>query len=72
MFLIYEELAELTGYKRPSDQRKWLNDRGWAFEVSANGRNCVLLEEARHRMLSTNPKHDRSSEPDLSVLRELS
>ena len=72
MFLIYEELAELTGYKRPSDQRKWLNDRRWAFEVSANGRNCVLLEEVRLRMLSGAPNHDSSSELDLSVLRELS
>ncbi len=71
LFLPKEDLTFLTGYKRPKDQRRWLIDHGWTFEVSADGKNRVLLEEARIRMLSKRPKRRSSSEPDLSVLREL-
>ncbi len=69
MFLSQEDLRSLTGYKRPTDQRRWLSKRGWAFEVSANGKNQVLLEEASNRMLSNTSRRASSSEPDLSVLR---
>lgn len=35
------ELRELTGYVRMADQRKWLQSRGWRFEVSSNGKPIV-------------------------------
>lgn len=68
MFLSSDELEELTGYKRPSDQRRWFSHRGWAFEVRGDGTNCVLVEEARIRMLSSKPQR-RATEPNLETLR---
>ncbi|MEB2647579.1 DUF4224 domain-containing protein [Pseudomonas canadensis] len=36
-----DELADLTGYKRRADQRKWLKDRNWVFVESRGGRPLV-------------------------------
>ncbi len=74
IFLSGEDLESLTGYKRPGDQRRWLAKHGWAFEVRADGKNRVLTEEARDRMLtgsSSQRSTRRSSEPDLAALRNL-
>ena len=68
------DLISLTGYKRPGDQRRWLGKHGWAFEVRADGKNRVLAEEARNRMLtgtSSQRSGQGSSEPDLAALRNL-
>ena len=70
MFLSATELHALTGYKRAADQRRWLEKRGWAFEVRGDGKNCVLIEEARNRML-TGAAHQRATEPNLVALRNL-
>lgn len=74
MFLSEESLRSLTGYKRPAEQRRWLTSHGWAFEVRVDGKNRVLTEEARNRMLTGNSSqrlNQRSSEPDLAALRNL-
>jgi hypothetical protein len=34
LMLTPDELEELTGYKIPACQIRWLKDRGWVFEVS--------------------------------------
>ncbi len=70
MFLSATELQELTGYKRPADQRRWLVSHGWSFEIRADGKNIVLIEEARNRLL-TRKSSSRSTEPDLDALRAL-
>jgi hypothetical protein len=78
LFLTDPELRELTGYKRPAEQRRWLASHGWAFEVRADGKNRVLIEEARAKMLTRQSgsrsgpnKEGRSAEPDLAALRTL-
>lgn len=50
MFLTNEELHELTGYVRHADQRRWLKDHGWTFEVSATGRPAVLRAFVQTKM----------------------
>jgi hypothetical protein len=70
LFLFQDDLINLTGYKRPSDQRRWLTQHGWNFEVSATGKNIVLLDEAHAHLLSTKPR-GRATEPDLSALKAL-
>jgi hypothetical protein len=70
MFLTEQDMESLTGYKRPGDQRRWLSKHGWAFEVRADGKNRVLAEEARNRMLTASSK-PRATEPNLSALRDL-
>lgn len=72
MFLSDNELESLTGYKRAAEQRRWLISHGWAFEVRADGKNRVLLDEARNQMLTRKRKTcGRPAEPDLAALREL-
>lgn len=71
MFLSDEELMQLTGYKRPGEQRRWLAAHNWPFEIAANGHNRVLREEARNRLLSRRSGSESSSEPNLAILSEL-
>lgn len=37
MLLTADDLAELTGYRSPQGQRRWLDDRGWRYEVARDG-----------------------------------
>lgn len=68
MFLTPDELQDLTGYKRNADQRAWLSDRGWRFEVSANGRPVVSRSFAES-MLNT-PKTGKGFwQPNIGALR---
>lgn len=49
-----DELADLTGYKRRSDQRKWLKDRNWVFIESRGGRPLVGRMFARMKLGTVN------------------
>ncbi len=78
MFLTDADLQSLTGYKRPAEQRRWLTSHGWAFEVRADGKNRVLVEEAHAKMLTPQTgarararNTGWSAEPDLAALRTL-
>jgi hypothetical protein len=44
MLLTRQELTELTGYKNPSAQKRWLQHEGFCFRVAADGRPRVLRE----------------------------
>jgi len=45
-----DELAEITGYKQRSHQRKWLKDRNWVFIESRGGRPLVGRMFARMKL----------------------
>lgn len=45
-----EELAELTGYKARSYQRRWLEDRGWIFVETRSGRPLVGRQYIRMKL----------------------
>ena len=53
MFLTPTQLADLTGYQRLADQRRWLASRGWVFEVAATGRPIVSTAYAEQRLGGT-------------------
>ena len=42
MFLSSDNVKALTGYTRPSDQRRWLVANSYRFDVRADGRPSVL------------------------------
>ena len=42
MLLTAEQVADLTGYVKPTAQVGWLRQRGWRFEVGGDGRPKVL------------------------------
>lgn len=44
MLLTPEELADLTEYKRPADQIKWLREKGIPFFIGSKGNPKVLWE----------------------------
>ena len=50
MFLTRDEIADLTGYQRPSAQTRWFKERGWPFEISALGEPKVLRAVAVARL----------------------
>jgi len=44
------ELRELTDYKRPADQRRWLDVHGIPYWVGASGRPKVLWSSLEGRV----------------------
>jgi Domain of unknown function (DUF4224) len=53
MFLSPEQLCEMTGYRRYSGQRRWLQREGISFRIRADGRPIVLISE----LTKTPPPH---------------
>lgn len=50
MFLSKDEIRDLTGYQKPSLQKRWLTDRSWPYEEDAAGYPKVLRALAEKRM----------------------
>ena len=68
-FLAPEEIHDLTGYKRPTSQRKWLIKNGYPFDVRCDGRPVVGRAYYEGRYNRNYAK--RLSEPDLAALDDL-
>lgn len=68
MFLTADEIVALTGYQRPSDQRRWLASHGWRHEADRLGRPVVLRSLAE-RMLGGEAIR-KSAEPDFTAIRK--
>lgn len=49
MFLKPDDIEALTGYQKPALQRRWLLERGYKFEVRADGRPAVLVSQVEQR-----------------------
>lgn len=52
MFLTAADLEELTGYRRPSAQARWLRDHRWRFEKNAAGHPRVARAYFERRMVA--------------------
>ena len=65
MFLTADDIQQLTGYKLPGCQRRWLAENGYSFDVRADGKPIVSKAhyESRH-----GEKEHRPSEPNLAAL----
>lgn len=50
MFLNREEVAELTGYRKPSAQIKWLQVQQFGFAVGGDGHPKVLRQVVINRL----------------------
>jgi len=64
MFLTNEEIVTLTDYKRPADQKRWLLERGYRYDVGASGRPKVLKVEMERHLVGGNPPR---REPTMKV-----
>lgn len=65
LFLTKDEVIELTGYKKPALQRRWLIEHGYKFEVRADGRPVVLASTIEHKLRGKAPAQ---VSPDWSAL----
>lgn len=75
LMLTDAELQELTGYVRMADQRKWLQDRGWRFEVSSNGKPIVGRNYADAQLGAGNSvpvveKKRREWKPNIAAIKK--
>lgn len=55
MFLSQEEVADMTGYTKPSAQVRWLEAEKFGFVVGGDGHPKVLREVVLSRLGSTKP-----------------
>ena len=69
MWLTEQEVAELTGYKRHADQRRWLTAHVWLFEINANGRPVILRGYAEQKLCGEAVKKS-ARRPDFSHIRK--
>lgn len=59
------KMVEITDYKRPKDQIRWLVDNGWKFGIGASGKPKVTIAEMHKRMTSGKvAENDAQSEPN--------
>ena len=50
-----EKLVEITGRQQVAKQMAWLQERGWVFELDANGNPLVGSLYAHLRLAGLNP-----------------
>ncbi len=68
-FLTKDDLVSLTGYKRAAEQRRWLVQNGYAFDVRGDGRPTLLWEQVEARNIGTNSR--RVLGPNLEALDQI-
>ena len=70
MFLTSGQIEQLTGYRKPVLQIRWLLANGYHIDVRADGRPAVLTAQVEARQLQGLAKPSRATEePDFDSLR---
>ncbi len=69
IFLVPEEIQDLTGYQKPTYQKRWLTKHGYPFDVRRDGRPVVGRAYYEGRYNRNYAK--RLSEPNLAALDKL-
>ena len=67
MFLSDEELRELSGYQKPSAQKRWLDAQSIAFLVGGDGHPKVLRSVVIARLGGTLSVSAETREPKLRL-----
>jgi hypothetical protein len=78
LFLTKDELIDLTGYRQPSGQCKWLRSHGYFVELNARGIPRITYEqvhESRRQKSTQGMKQDGENhfferEPNSEALRK--
>ena len=72
MFLTREEINQLTGYKIPSAQIRWLQQEEFKFKVAADGYPRVLKSEVEFQMghESAILRKNKKNNPDIEGLKK--
>jgi hypothetical protein len=69
LFLSDEQLADLTGYARPSAQVRWLQRNGVTHYVRADGRPRVPVTAIIAPLAGASPATPASAGPNLDAVR---
>lgn len=70
LLLTHAELADLTDYELPAWQRKWLDDRGWRYELGRGGKIKVARAYFDARMTGGALPTQVASGPNFDALRK--
>lgn len=70
MFLTVTELQELTGYRKPALQRRWLTENAYSFDVRADG--CPVVSRASYESRHQAPLARKKTRPNLAALDQIS
>lgn len=57
-----EEVAAITGRKRPKEQREWLDRNGWTHRLTAAGHPVVGRVYARMMLAGINPAKQKPAQ----------
>lgn len=68
LFLTWDELEILTGFKTPARQVEWLRTKGWRFEINGNRRPIVARKYAE-KMLGCGIPEETSYRPNFAALQ---
>ncbi len=69
LFLQRNELKELTGYSRPSAQRRWLYSHNYPYEIAGDGYPRVLLECVTRRLgVNSAPSLPKAIKPNFAAI----
>lgn len=66
MFLTEAEVADLTGYIKPSKQIQWLMRQGFNFRIAADGHPRVARDHVLKVMGATSGNVRAKTEPNFS------
>lgn len=70
LFLTSEEVGTLTGYKLAAHQIRWLQAKGWRFELNGNRRPIVARKYAE-KMLGCGIPDEATYKPNFSALQRV-
>lgn len=68
MILTEEQVAQLTGRKRPSSQQRWLKENGIKFLEGADGRPRVLVSHLEQVMGGRGMR--KATQPNVVALQQ--
>lgn len=69
LFLAWDEIEILTGYKLPSHQTKWLRLKGWRFELNGNRKPIIARKYAEKMLGCASETRDTFPRPNFNALR---
>lgn len=69
LFLQYDEMQALTGFKLPAKQIEWLRAKGWRFELNCNRRPIVARKYAEKMLGCGSDEGQAPPRPNFNALR---
>jgi len=69
LFLSSQELTDLTDYKIPKAQIRWLDKNNYPYEIAASGKPKVLREYVMRKLMTISLSSTPTNEPNFDAIR---